>query len=139
MLGKCGLPDVADTFRMAWHDTGKFFLDLDERNDGYSATDETCQEYTVENILRLEKLWEEAKPIHDRGWAACYRAAEHPEMYATILDLLGRCIVHSKVSKDKKKISNRELMALAAECKDRLEANRSGSSSEDKEDEDGNE
>jgi hypothetical protein len=139
LLVKCSLPDVADTFRMAWHDTGKFFLDLEERNDGYYITDETRQEYTVENILRLEKLWEEAKPIHDRGWAACYRAAEHPEIYATIMDLLGRCIVHSKDSKDKKKLSNRELMALAAECKDRIEANRSGSSSEDKEDEDGSE
>ena len=57
----------------------------------------------------------------------------------TIMELLGRCIVHSKDSKDKKKLSNRELMAVAAECKDRIEANRSGSSSEDKEDEDGNE
>ena len=139
LLDKCGLPDVADAFRIAWHDTGKFFLDLEERNDGYYVTDETRQDYTVENILRLEKLWEEAKLIHDRGWAACHRAAEHPEMYGTIVELLGRCIVHSKDSKDKKKLSNRELMALAAECKDRINANRSARSSEDKEDEDGNE
>jgi hypothetical protein len=55
------------------------------------------------------------------------------------MELLGRCIVHSKDSKDKKRLSNRELVALAAECKDRIEANRSGSSSEDEEDEDGNE
>ena len=124
---------------MAWHDTGKFFLDLEERNDGYYVTDETRQEYTVENILRLEKLWDEAKPIHDRGWAACYHAAEHPEIYATIMELLGRCIVHSKGGKDKKKLSSQELMAVAAECKDRVQANRSECSSEDKEDEDGNE
>jgi hypothetical protein len=55
------------------------------------------------------------------------------------VDLLGRCIVHSKDSKDKKKLSNRELVAMAAECKARIESNRSGSSTEDKEDEDGNE
>jgi hypothetical protein len=55
------------------------------------------------------------------------------------MELLGRCIVHSKNGKEKKKLSNRELMDLAAECKDRIEANRSGSSSEDKENEDGNE
>jgi hypothetical protein len=137
ILCKCDLPDVADSFRMAWHDTGQFFLDLEERNDSYYVTDETRQEYTVENILRLEKLWTDAKPIYDRGWAACYRAAEHPEIYSTVMKLLGRCIVHSQASKNKKKLSNRELMEMAAECKDRLEANRSGSSSEDKEDEDG--
>ena len=46
------------------------------------------------------------------------------------------CILHSQESKNKKKLSNRELMEMAAEYKDRLEAKRSGSSSGDKEVED---
>ena len=139
LLARSGMADVAAAFRMAWHDTGTFFLDLEERNDGYYATDEARQEYTLENIRRLEELWEEAKPIHDRGWAACQRAEEHPEIYARVVKLLGQCIRHTKGGLDKKSLTNRELKALAAEYKDRLRADIPGSDSEEKEAENGSE
>ena len=139
LLAENGLPDVADAFRMAWHDTGTFFLDLEERSDGYYATDESRQVYTCKNIRRLENLWEEAKPIHDRGWGACHRLEEHPEIYPTIVKLLGRCIRHCKGGRDKRRLTNRELMALAAEYKERSQANLPGKSTEEKETENGRE
>jgi len=129
---------VNAAFRMsripsAWpgNDTGNSFLTSKSTTTAITPRTNTRQEYTVEISCAGETVGG-CKTSHDRGWAACYHAAEHPEIYATIMELLGRCIVHSQESKNKKKHSNRELMELAAECKDHLEANRSGRSSVDR-------
>lgn len=138
LLEKNDLADIADAFRMAWHDTGKFFLDLEHDDSGY-GDDPTLQAYTVENIERLEKLWDEARPIHDRGWMASAQALEHPEIYPTIVRLLGQCIYQVKEKDKQKKLSNKELRALAEENKSRFNSTHSEHSSEDEieENEDG--
>lgn len=115
LLEKAGLPKVADAFRMAWHDTGTFFLDLEHNHDSYYGSNDTVHELTVENIEKLTALWAEARPIYARGFEACHEAFEHPEMYKTILALLGRCIVPTKSCRGK--MTAKELRAAAAEYK----------------------
>jgi hypothetical protein len=115
LLKKASLPKVADTFRMAWHDTGTFFLDLEHQHEACFGYDDTVHELSVEKIKELAALWDEARPIHDRGFEACFEAFEHPEVYKTIVALLGRCIVPPK----NQKITLMELKAAAAEIKQR--------------------
>jgi hypothetical protein len=112
LLDKAGLPNVADMFRMVWHDTGMFFLDLENPYDSYYGQDDSVQDFTVENIERLSRLWDEAQPIHDRGYQAVHEACLRPDMYKTIVELLGRCIVPRG-----KKLTLKELKAAAAENK----------------------
>jgi hypothetical protein len=126
LLEKAGLPNVADTFRMAWHDTGTFFLDLEDQHDSYYNENDCLWDFTVENIEKLTRLWDEARPIHDRGYQACHEACEHPEMYKTIVELLGRCIVPME-----KKRTLKELKAAAAENKKQAADNSEGSEEED--------
>ena len=129
LLEKNGLDNVADAFRMAWHDTGYFFLDLEHDDSGY-GDDPTLQGYSVENIEHLEKLWREAKPVHDRGWMASAQALEHPEIYPAIVELLGQCIFQEKGDGKQKKLSNKELRVLAEENKKRFTPTCSEHSSE---------
>jgi hypothetical protein len=112
LLEKAGLPNVADAFRMVWHDTGTFFLDLENPYDSYGGQDETVHEFTLDNIEKLSRLWEEASPIHDRGYQAVHEACEHPDMYKSVVGLLGRCIVPGE-----KKMTLKELKVAAAENK----------------------
>lgn len=109
LLEKAGLPSVADTFRMAWHDTGTFFLDLEHDHGAYGNDDPTVHEFTPQNIEKLSRFWREAKPVCDRGYAACAQVIEHPELYRTIIGLLGRCITPADSGRTVK-----ELKAAAA-------------------------
>jgi hypothetical protein len=125
LLEKAGLPNVADTFRMAWHDTDTFFLDLEDQQDSY-YNDDCLWDFTVENIEKLAMLWEEARPLHNRGIQACHEASEHHEWYKTIVELLGRCIVSKE-----KKTTIKELKAAAEENKAQATANPEGSEEEE--------
>ena len=126
LLEKAGLSNAADTFRMAWHDTGTFFLDLEHQHDSYYGEDDSVYEFTVANIKKLTRLWDEARPIYDRGFQACHETCENPEMYKTIVDLLGRCIVPSE-----KKMTVKELKTAAAENKRRTAGCPKGDEEED--------
>jgi hypothetical protein len=107
-LAESGLAGFADTFREAWHDTGLFFLDLETQCDYYGMGDNIV-ELTVANIHKYTRLWQEARPLHERSTRACKRAFEHPELYQTAIEILGGCIAPAD-----KKTSPEELRERAA-------------------------
>ena len=90
-LEEAGLAEFADTFRETWHDTGLFFLDLETQCDYYGLGDNIA-EFTAENIRKYTERWAQAQPLHDRSSEACKRAFEHPELYQTVIEILGECI-----------------------------------------------
>jgi hypothetical protein len=116
LLSRCGLEDVAWTYRMVYHDTGNFFLDLETNSEAYGYDNEFMQDFNVENVKRLSEAWKQARPLCDRGFGVSADADEHPERYyPKLIELMGRCIVPNK--RETGKMARRKLRAMAEENK----------------------
>ena len=111
LLEKEGLEKAAAAFRMYWHNTGNFFLDLETENYGY-GDGEGMQSLTYENVKGLIEAWEKARPIYTPACEAETEAFAHPEVYKTFVELMGRCIVPQE-----KDTSQKRLIAIANQLK----------------------
>ena len=124
LLEKEGLGNAAAAFRMYWHNTGNFFLDLETEDYGY-ADEEAMQPLTYENVKRLIDAWEKAQPIYTPACKAEQEASEHPEIYQTFVDLMGRCI-----DSQEKGMTRKRLLVAAEKLKQEALASAEGEKEE---------
>jgi hypothetical protein len=113
LLENGGLAQAAAAFRMYWHNSGNFFLDLESDEYGY-VDDDGMQALTYENAVALMEAWQKAQPTYKKACEAEAEAYQHPEIYQTLVDLLGRCIMPVE-----KSTSREQLMAAAKREKQR--------------------
>lgn len=85
-LDAAGLGVFMASILMAWKDTGNIFLDFDPYND-----EENYPCFTVESIVELYHLWEEARPYLEQDAAAMALWNQQPDILQTVVDIMERC------------------------------------------------